>query len=433
MPPEITATAALAAVARGETTPLQVFDRYAAAILREEPRVHAFAHLDLDGARARVPAAAGLPLRGLPVAVKDVIDTAAMPTAYGSPIHAGHRPRADAAIVARLVAAGAVIVGKSVTTEFAYYFPGPTRNPHDPEHTPGGSSSGSAAAVAAGMVPFAIGTQTAGSMLRPASFCGVVGFKPSYGLLPTAGVHPLAPSFDTLGLFAATVADMALLFPLLARDPAAGEAGRDGGVDAEIAARRSPPRVAVLRGYHDEAMAPEAATALARAVDFLRAAGIAVDDLALAPALARLDAAQPTIMQVEMAAALAAERRDHADRLSPVLAEVTAKGAAVDAADHAAALALLAATRSEAASFFAGYDLFLTLAAPGPAPRGIAATGSPIFNRLWTALGTPALSLPAPVAGLPIGLQLIAPPGADRALLDHAATLAPLVGSPAAG
>jgi Asp-tRNA(Asn)/Glu-tRNA(Gln) amidotransferase A subunit family amidase len=391
-------------------------------IAAEEPRVEAWEFLDPELALAqarRVDAAAPKPpLAGLPVAVKDVIDTADMPTACGSPIHRGRRPAADAACVAALRARGAVILGKTVTTEFAAYAPGKTRNPHDPGRTPGGSSSGSAAAVAAGMVPAALGTQTAGSIIRPASFCGVVGFKPSYGRLPLGGVSPLAGSLDTLGMFTRSVADL----PPLARAL---------GLEVpEALPPGPPPRVGLCRTEQWPLAEPGTRRLVEDAAGRLRAAGAAVVEVELGPELAGLADAQRVIMAVEVARAFARERREDADRLSPALRQLIDEGAGTAPQRYRAALELGERGRRLAPRAFAGADVLLTPSAAGEAPPGLAGTGDPAFNRIWTLLHLPCLNLPGLRGphGLPVGVQLVGPAGGDAALLAAAAWAEPLLG-----
>lgn len=399
-----------------------------AAIDRLDPTVGAFAHVEPGGARAAAraveEAASGSgPLAGWPVGVKDVCDTADQPTELGSPIHAGRRPGRDAGCVARLRTAGAVVVGKTVTCEFAYLSPGATRNPHRLDHTPGGSSSGSAAAVAAGMVRAAVGTQTAGSVLRPAAYCGVVGYKPTFGWVPRAGVMPLAESLDTVGVFAATVADAGRAGAVLAARP--------GLRPAEWPDRRWPRlRVGVCRTPEWGAAEPPARDALDRVAGWMADAGCRTEELELGAAFDEALRAHHTIMAAEAAGALADERRRHRDQLSPELCVLLEEGEATHpiAVDHARDVA--ASARREAAAAFERVDVVVTLAAPGEAPRGLASTGDPRYNRRWTLLGTPAVALPVTTgpAGLPVAVQLTGPPGGDAALLataDRLASLAP--------
>jgi Asp-tRNA(Asn)/Glu-tRNA(Gln) amidotransferase A subunit family amidase len=366
-------------------------------------------------ARARDAEPPRGPLHGIPIAVKDLIDTADMPTAYGSPIYRGHRPAADAACVALARAAGAIVLGKTVTTEFAAFTPGKTVNPRRSGHTPGGSSSGSAAAVADGMAPLALGTQTAGSVIRPAAFCGVVGYKPGFGLLSRAGIKPLAQSLDTLGIFAGNVADAAFFAGILTERPALRHLKRPS----------QPPRFGL---YHtpmwDEAE-PATAAALDRARRALEQAGALVEELAIAPEHRGLTAAQDRIMLYEMAQALAYERLEHGAELSPRLAQMLDAGLSVGSADYDASVVEAAVARAGLDRFFAGCDAVLAPAAPGEAPAGLGSTGDPVFNRMWTLLGVPCVTLPARWAesGLPTGVQLVGRIGDDARVMAAAAFL----------
>jgi Asp-tRNA(Asn)/Glu-tRNA(Gln) amidotransferase A subunit family amidase len=399
----------------GELTPVAVIDRCAAAISQREGEIAAFTALDIDGARdcaaGSAAALASAPLRGLPVGIKDIIDTADLPTEYGSPIYRGHRPRADAAVVSMVRRAGGLLLGKTVTTEFAYRQAASTRNPINPDHTPGGSSSGSAAAVAAGMVPVALGTQTGGSVIRPAAYCGVAGFKPSYKLIPTIGVKCFSWHLDTVGLFAADVADVAFA--------AAAITGRDLRVDRDAPAA---PRIALLRDH----LWPQASAAMQDAVETAaRAAaraGARVEQVTPPPILEEAWRAHAVIRDYEACRALAFEHDRHRDRLSPVLRELldTAAAIAPDAYDAARRTTRLA--RQALTDVMADWDVLLAPSASGAAPRGLASTGSPAFNHLWTLMGTPAVNVPglAGADGLPLGVQVIGRFGRDRATLEAA-------------
>ena len=385
-------------------------------IAAREAAVGAWQHLDPEAALAAARRADGEaprgPLHGVPIGVKDLFDTADMPTGYGSPIYDGHRPAADAACVALARAAGAIVVGKTVTTEFACFTPGKTANPHNPHHTPGGSSSGSAAAVAAGMVPLAFGSQTAGSVIRPAAFCGCVGYKPSFGLIARAGAKALADSLDTVGLMAATVADAAFFAGVLTDRPDLRDA----------APPPAPPAFALYRTPMWERAEPEVGAALDRAAEALRRAGAAVGELAPPAEHRGLNAAQDRIMGYEAARALAYERIYRSAQLSPRLGQMLDAGMAVGAAEYDAARAEAAAARAGLAGFFGPYDAVLTPAAPGEAPAGLGYTGDPVFNRMWTLLGTPCLTLPAHRGdrGLPVGVQLVGRIGDDARLMSCA-------------
>jgi Asp-tRNA(Asn)/Glu-tRNA(Gln) amidotransferase A subunit family amidase len=356
------------------------------------------------------------PLHGLPVGIKDIIDTADMPTENGTVLHAGRRPTADAEVVARLRVAGAVIMGKTVTTELATYAPGKTRNPHNPQHTPGGSSSGSAAAVAAGMVPLAVGTQTNGSVLRPAAYCGVWGYKPTAGLIPREGVLRQSQTFDQLGVFARDVAGAALLAEVLcdAHQPPELLAAATGSIPTR-------PRFALVKTAHW----PQADASTRAAIEALAArAGAVQCDMpaAAAPAWGW----HRCIMEAEIAENFAAEWAQGRDRLSASLCGQIGRGRAVAAADYREALAQIPRVNAAFERLFAQYDAILTPAVAGEAPRGLGSTGDPAFCTLWTFCGMPALSLPLlrGPSGLPLGVQLVAPRGSDARLLRAARWLA---------
>jgi Asp-tRNA(Asn)/Glu-tRNA(Gln) amidotransferase A subunit family amidase len=412
-------------------------------IAAREDVVGAWQHLDreqvLAEARRRDSEPPRGPLHGVPIAVKDLIDTVDMPTAYGSPIYRGHRPAADASCVALARAAGAVVIGKTVTTEFACFTPGRTANPHNPAHTPGGSSSGSAAAVAAGMAPLAFGTQTAGSVIRPAAYCGVVGYKPSFGWINRAGVKPLADSLDTIGVMARNVADAAFLVGVLVERPALrrlalgtlripGSGSPFLGERPELhrlAPSPTAPRFGLYRTPQWEAAEAATAAALDAARAALERAGAAVAEIAVAPEHAGLNAAQETIMGFEIVRALAHERIAHSAALSPRLAQLLDRGLAIGAEDYDGAQEKAALARRRLPDFFGACDAVLAPAAPGEAPMGLGATGDPVFNRMWTLLGVPCVTVPARrgESGLPAGVQLIGRVGDDTRLLAAAAFL----------
>ena len=355
------------------------------------------------------------PLHGIPIAVKDLIDTADMPTAYGSSIYRGHRPAADASCVALDRAAGAIVLGKTVTTEFATFTPGKTANPRNPAHTPGGSSSGSAAAVADGMAPLAFGTQTAGSVIRPAAYCGCVGYKPSFGLINRAGVKPLADSLDTIGILARNVEDAAFFAGVLSERPALRHLAMPG----------KAPRFGLYRTPMWDEAEPATAAALDMTREALERAGSAVAELAIAPRHQGLNQVQGTVMGFEMVRALAWERIEHSAELSPRLAQMLDAGLAIGAADYDLALAHAAEARAELDVFFGASDAILVPAAPGEAPAGLGGTGDPVFNRMWTLLGVPCVTLPARSGetGLPTGVQFVGRLGDDARLLACAAFL----------
>jgi amidase len=331
-----------------------------------------------------------------------------MPTTYGAALYRDHRPARAAALVTRLRRAGAIILGKTVTTEFAYAAPGPTRNPHDTAHTPGGSSSGSAAAVAAGMAGLAISSQTGGSTIRPAAFCGVVGFKPTHGLIDSSGMKALAPSSDTVGLHARSVADIALAFDVLA----------DGAAPSTVGA---PIRIAWFPGPHAAAASSAAVAALGQVRHVLEQYGMLFAMPDIAPAdVAALGECNSLIMAVEGAHSLEPEYRLHRERLATPTQRLIETGRAVPAERYREALEFVERHRIifDAAMTNGGFDALLSFSAPGVAPLAADGAGNSLFNRPWSALGAPCLSLPCGFsAGLPLGVQLVARRGADLALL----------------
>ncbi|HEY1301077.1 MAG TPA: amidase [Stellaceae bacterium] len=412
-PRSLSARDAAGEIAAGRLGAEALATAYLDRIAAREAVVGAWHHLDreraLAEARARDAGPPQGPLHGVPIAVKDLIDTADMPTGYGSPIYQGHRPAADASCVALARAAGAVVLGKTVTTEFAAFTPGKTANPRDPAHTPGGSSSGSAASVADGMAPLAFGTQTAGSVIRPASFCGVVGFKPSFGLIARAGVKPLADSLDTVGVLARDVEDAAFFVGAITERPAL----------RHLAPPARPPHFGLYRTPMWAEAEPVVAAALDRARAALEKAGARIEELAIAPEHHGLAEAQDKVMGFEMARSLADERLRHSAQLSPRLAQMLDAGMAVGVEEYDAARALAETARAGLGRFFDGCDAVLTPAAPGEAPRGLGYTGNPVFNRMWTLLGTPCATVPAHWggSGLPTGVQLVGRLGDDVRLM----------------
>ncbi len=398
-------------IAAGELTPAAVLEDCEQAIAAREAEIGAFAALDLPRAKQSAAIAPAGPLRGLPVGIKDIFDTVDFPTEYGSSIYAGHRPRTDAALVSQIRRAGGLLLGKTVTTEFAHMQPAKTRNPRNPQHTPGGSSSGSAAAVAAGMVPIAIGSQTGGSVIRPAAFCGVAGFKPSYQLLPTVGMKCFSWQLDTVGVFAASVSDVAFA--------AAAIADRDLRVDGITPAQ---PRIGVMR-MHIWSQASEAMqAALEAAARAAAAAGARVEDMALPGALEDAWRAHPLIQDYEAYRALAFEYDHHRDRMAPTLRKLLDNAAEITAEHYDEARRTARRARQLLSDLFEGVDVILTPSAPGAAPRGLQTTGNPIFNRLWTLMGTPCVNVPglADDAGLPLGVQIVGRFGRDKSALEAA-------------
>jgi Asp-tRNA(Asn)/Glu-tRNA(Gln) amidotransferase A subunit family amidase len=396
----------------GELTPRAVLETCADAITARENDIHAFIVLDLDAARraAEDKKLVHLPLRGLPVAFKDIYDTADFPTQYGSPIYAGNRPRADATAVVMARHAGGIGIGKTVTTEFASMVPSVTRNPHNLGHTPGGSSSGSCAAVAAGMVPIAFGTQTAGSVIRPAAFCGIAGFKPSYRLIPLVGVKNVSWHLDTAGVFGAGIADVAFA--------AGAVTGRDLRVDGNTPAA---PRIALVRTHLWNEASPAMRNAVETVARAAEVAGAKVSDLALPPILEQAYAAQFLIQDYETARSLAFEYDRHGDLIDPRLREALENGAEISTDDYDAARRTASRGRQVLADSMANYDVVLTPSAPSAAPEGLATTGNPMFNRLWTLMGAPCVNVPGMSKnGLPLGIQIVGRFGRDRAVLEAA-------------
>jgi Asp-tRNA(Asn)/Glu-tRNA(Gln) amidotransferase A subunit family amidase len=427
----LTAGDAARAVRDGAISAEQLVEACLARVREVEDRVQAWQFLDhefaLNQARARdqdrregKPVG---PLHGVPVGVKDIIDTMDMPTEDGTVLHAGRTPADDATVVAMLRAAGAVIMGKTVTTECATYTPGKTRNPHNPEHTPGGSSSGSAAAVAAGMVPLALGTQTNGSVIRPAAYCGVYGFKPTHGLISRHGVLKLARTLDQMGMFARTLDDIALGCEVLvggdAHDP-------DTLMRARIPFREIaheepplPPLIAFVKTPLWERTDEDTREAFAELTDALGDRVVEVDlpDIALnALELHR------TIMEAEMAAALVDEYDRGRERLSESLRTQLERGRRVSAFDYQTARARIPLLSEGFSELFARCDAILTPAVAGTAPKGLASTGDPSFCTLWTLCGMPALALPLlqGANGLPLGFQLVGQRYHDARLLRTA-------------
>jgi Asp-tRNA(Asn)/Glu-tRNA(Gln) amidotransferase A subunit family amidase len=343
------------------------------------------------------------PLADIPFGVKDIVETQGMATEYGSPLYKGRLGTADAAIIREMRSRGAVLLGKTVTTAFAYRTPGPTRNPRNLEHTPGGSSSGSAAAVAAGMVPFTIGEQTRGSIIRPASYCGVTGFKPTFNLLPMEGVLPLSTSLDTLGLFTHTPADMIALWKAL---------GHSTGREEQLVFGAPEPI---------PECEPEMANAFRQALSRLRDSGVNIKAIDIAEALKKLDDANNVEMFYEGARFHAARLKEFGDRLDQPIADLVRDGLKITAWRYNEAKRFLADSRIRFAEIFKSTPVIITPAATGPAPFGLSTTGDPRMNAPWTALGTPAVSVPMPVGKrLPLGLQLTADLGRDATVLQAA-------------
>jgi Asp-tRNA(Asn)/Glu-tRNA(Gln) amidotransferase A subunit family amidase len=383
-------------------------------IAEREPVVRAWAHLAggkaLAEARAFDKARKRLLLGGVPFGLKDIFDAAEMPATYGSPIYTGWRPFADASAAALPKAAGGILLGKTVTTEFANRHPGPTANPHDPAFTPGGSSSGSAAAVADWMVPLAIGTQTGGSVIRPAAYCGIVGFKPSFGLFAPAGMRINTETLDTVGIMARAVADIALFRAAMTAIPYEPPAMPE-----------TPPRLGLCRGPHWDDAEPEGRAVMEAAAGRLAAAGAVLTDTAFPPECADADAIQETLGSFEGLRNHMPELYRHKALLSSALRETKiARGRVLGLEDFRNACRAAEKARAAASLWAAQFDAILTLPAPGQAPRGLSSTGSAMFNAPWTQFAMPCLTLPAGHGPdrMPVGVQLVGRRHDDARLLE---------------
>lgn len=434
---------AAAEIREGRISSVELVTACLDRVAEVEPDVQAFAFLDRDHVlrqakeldEQRAMGRAVGPLHGVPVGIKDIFDTGDYPTEFGSPLWAGRTPRSDAAAVAALRAAGAVIMGKTVTAEYAYFHPGKTRNPHDKERTPGGSSSGSAAAVAACMVPGAIGTQTNGSTIRPAAYCGVVGFKPSHGLIPRSGALLLSRALDHVGVFARSVEDAALLAELMAgfdkEDPDTRPVARPPLAAIAASQPPLPPRFAFVRQAAWDQAEPVTRDAFAELVEAL---GEAANEVDIGQSFGRAIDFHRTVMEVEMAHNLHRDYDRGRDQFSTQLRQLVERGREYLAVDYAAALAASEPLNAALDTVFDEYDAILTPAAPGEAPRG-AATGNPVFCTTWTYLGTPAITVPLlrTETGMPLGVQLVGRRGNDARLLRTARWLVKTLGGVRSG
>ncbi|MER5182224.1 amidase [Streptomyces sp. NPDC002896] len=394
------------AITSGRVRPSEVVTAALERLDATEPHLRAWVRVDRAGALSTAGELDGRPgdglrLRGVPFGVKDIIDVRGTPTECGSPLRRGRIAGADAWVVARLREAGAIPLGKTVTTEFAYFAPGPTRNPHDLARTPGGSSSGSAAAVAAGVVPLALGSQTAGSLTRPAAFCGVAGFVAPVGSWPSTGITGLSQSLDSVGLVTASVTDLRLVHGVLS----------DGPRTPAPPAASYHPRLRVWTAAELGDVQEPMRAALARAAEGIRALGAATEDLDWAARTPGLVAAHTTVMAYESARALVDEAR-HPDRLSAALGELLATGRRITDGDYRAALTVAARARADILAVLTDADAILAPAALGAAPHGLAATGTPVLSRPWQLLGLPVVTVPGYTddEGMPLGLQLIGHP-----------------------
>jgi aspartyl-tRNA(Asn)/glutamyl-tRNA(Gln) amidotransferase subunit A len=438
---DLTVTEAAERIVRREISPVELVDALLARITALEPSLQVWATLDADGARAQArvladEAARGNlrgPLHGVPVGVKDIFHVAGLPTRAGSRVY-DVTPDQDATTVARLRAAGAIVLGKTHTTEFALADPAPTRNPWNTVHTPGGSSSGSAAGVAARMIPAALGTQTAGSVLRPASFCGIVGFKPTYGRVSRHGILPLAWTLDHPGTLTRSVADAALLLGVMAgRDEHDGTC-LDVPVPDYTAAVRAPapPRVGLVGDVYPDRLSPEARACLHDTAKRLEAAGARVEEQRLPDAFAAALDAQHVIMASEASGVHLAHLPGQEEAYGPRLRAMVETGALIPAPSYLRAQQVRQAVRRAMQPLFERVDCVLVPAAAGPAPEGLDSTGDPAFNAPWSLLGVPAITLPAgrDAHGLPIGVQLVAAPWHDARLFAAAAWCERALGPP---
>ena len=432
VPASLTASEAARKIREGLLTSEELVASCLEQIRHFEPKVQAWQFLDEQHALAQARALDERkrngeplgPLHGVPVGIKDIIDTADMPTEDGTVLHKGRTPRDDAGVVTRLRAAGAVIMGKTVTTECAYFNPGKTRNPHNPEHTPGGSSSGSAAAVAAAMVPLALGSQTAGSVIRPAAFCGVYGFKPTHGLIPRNGILQLSRTLDHVGLFARSLADISLLLEQLQgydeRDPDTRPRAR---IDYRALASEEPPIepvLALVKTPHWERTDADLKEAYA---ELQEALGAQIEEVELFPSAVEGWDLQRTIMEAEMSANLESLWNAGKDKLSERLRGLMERGRETRMIDHQRAVRRIGPIVESLDELFQErYDAILTPPALGTAPKGLGATGDPVFCVLWTLLGMPAVTLPLMQGanGLPLGVQLVGRKGYDARLLRTA-------------
>ena len=409
---QLTATEIVRAIGSGNTTAEAVARACLERIQQRDARVQAWQFLDPDlviaQARALDRRGTVAALQGVPIGFKDIIDTSDMPTEYGSPIYKGHRPVADAACVALSRKAGAGVMGKTVTTEFANRFPGKTRNPFDPERTPGGSSSGSAAAVADFHVPLGFGTQTGGSTIRPAAYCGIVGYKPSFGTINCAGMKHVAESLDTIGVLARTVEDCALLVSAVAATPL-----------PDLKSPANAPRIGFCRTSRWESASADTHTTLESAASVVAKAGTRVRDFELPQTFDRIFEDQELIMNFEAARSLAHERRTQPALLSDTLHTTLDAHWAVPRSRYDDAMRHARECRAAFDGLFSDVDVLLTPSAPGVAPRGLASTGSALFNRMWTVLGVPCVTVPFGhgEAGLPLGVQVVGKYGDDTRVL----------------
>jgi Asp-tRNA(Asn)/Glu-tRNA(Gln) amidotransferase A subunit family amidase len=406
----LTVRQAVQLMAAGELTSEELVRAYLERIAAKEPALKAFAYFDAEAVLAAARRCDSLQvsgnLHGIPIALKDVFDTRDMPTEYNSPIYRHHQPRSDAACVRRLREAGAIILGKTVTSEFAHSVLGATVNPVNPAHSPGGSSSGSAAAVAADLTPLALGTQTGGSTIRPASYCGVPGFKPTFGRISLDGVKALAPSLDTAGLFARNIEDIALLFGVMTGD------------EEKVPPDRAAPRIALCAPSFWGEAAQSSKNALAAAAQVMSSSGCTISTFELPSAFESLPQLASMTIEAEMSRSLREEYAHHRELLAPQTRKAIESGLALPEGRLEQAYRLRGECCAILENCFEKFDALLTFSAPGEAPAGNE-NGSAVFNSAWTMLGVPCLNIPGSVGpeGLPVGVQLIGRRDADAALL----------------
>ncbi|MEM8876421.1 MAG: amidase [Pseudomonadota bacterium] len=413
----ISGQALLQDIKKGTFSQTEAFDLFAERAEAIESTLGCFTCRDFDQARIAAIAAKG-PLHGLPVGVKDIIDTLNFPTEHGSPIYRGFQSLADASVVALVKRAGGTVPGKTVTTEFAYFQPRGTKNPHDLERTPGGSSSGSAAAVAAGLLPFALGTQTGGSIVRPASYCGVAGYKPTFGLLPTTGVKPFSISLDTVGTFGATVPDAALLAEAIT--------GRKLVPDTTAPDVLKRWRIGLCDDYMGSETHAEVAQALASTAETLAKQGADITPLLLPTIVQQAGEQHQTVQNFEAWRALASEYDHNREQMSPVLVETLESGGRISIEEYDGARQTVKQARLALLDVFENVDAILMPSATSAAPLlSDGTTGRPVFNRLWTLMGNPTVNIPGRIdsKGMPLGMQIIGPAAEDTRTLAIAAVV----------
>lgn len=427
----LSAKEAIQAIEDGEISSEELVKACLDRIVEYDETIGAWVHLDpeyaLEQARAldevRQQGGSQGPLHGIPVGIKDIIDTADLPTELGTPLHAGRTPADDAAVVEKLREAGAVIMGKTVTTELAVYAPGKTTNPHDANRTPGGSSSGSAAAVAAFMVPLAVGSQTNGSIIRPASFCGVFGFKPTLGRISRHRVLLQSKLLDTIGTFARSLEDLALISEVLmeydSRDESMQPRARTKISRTMAESPPMAPHLAFVRSPVWDQAEESSKDAFRELISVIEDQ---VDIVELPPGFSEAHEAHRKIMEPDIARSFAKEYRDGKDKLSSLLREMIERGRKVSAVEYNEAIARVGEFNDDLDEIFMEYDAIITPAAPGEAPEGLESTGSPAFCTIWTLCGTPALTMPLlqGPADLPIGVQLVGARGDDGRLFRTA-------------